>query len=169
MIGRVRRPPTEQTRRRPARRDTRPRAAAELYDAHGHALLGLAKLLLADRGEAEAVVVHVLRSAGRRRRASEDEADRRNLSRAVYLQATRSRLGPRAEPHYLQARGAASTRWSVGGLGVDTLSEQQRAVIALSLYGGHSHVDTAALLVLPTSVVDELLRSGLHRVRAERS
>lgn len=145
-------------------RRTRPPAPDELYDAHARDLVGLAVLLLGDRSEAEAVVVHVLREAGPRRRGPDDRDDRRCLSWAVYLLATRSRLGPDAERDGRPTREALRPRGHAGGIGVTALSEQQRAVLALSLHGGHSHNDSAALLALPTSVVDELLRSGLHRV-----
>jgi len=157
--------PTRHAPHRVARRRTRPAAAAELYDTHARDLLGLAKILLADRRDAEAVVVHVLRGAGSRRRAADDRGDRHTLAREVYLRATRSRLGPSAEP---RDREGALPRGSPDDLGWAALSDQQRAVIALSLYGEHSHFDTAALLALPTSVVDELLRSGLHRIGVER-
>ena len=141
---------------------------AELYDTHARDLLGLAKILLPDRRDAEAVVVHVLRGAGPRRRAADDRGDRHTLAREVYLRATRSRLGPSAEAHDRPDRGGALPPGSPDDLGLAALSDQQRAVIALSLYGQHSHFDTAALLALPTSVVDELLRSGLHRIGVER-
>lgn len=160
MIGVL--PPPARASRHGAPQDAPPPAVGELYDAHARALLTLASLLLDDGREAAAVVVHVLREAGRRRRAVGDRDDLRHLARGVYLRATRSRLGPAFGPHDLPEGG--SRTWP-GDHGLSALSDQQRAVIALSLHGGHSRADTAALLSLPTGVIDELLRSGLHRIR----
>lgn len=49
------------------------------------------------------------------------------------------------------------------------LSEQQRAVIALSLYGDRTYPQVADVMALPDLVVRDLLRSGLRRLRADES
>lgn len=143
---------------------TRRSGPAALYDVHARDLLGLASLLLDDRDEAEAVVVHVLCETALRRPSDDDRADRRVLARAVFLRATRARLGSGPLPHR-PAGGSGPCSPSSGGHPLTVLSDPQRAVIALSLYGAHSRSHTADLLSLPASVVDELLRTGLHRIR----
>lgn len=146
-------------RRRPtARPVTRPGDCEQMCDAHAAALLALADIVLDDPDEAQSAVVEVLRAAGQQQRAADDRAERRDLAAAVYVRCARSRLGPRTPDHDRQV--------APGGIHLQLtgLSDQQRAGIALSMYGAHTYTDTAELLSLPPAVVAELLRSGLARL-----
>lgn len=145
------------------RGDACPSAPEVLYDAHASNLLALAHFLLSSAQEAEHVVAHVLREALAQPRARDYRTDRCNLAREVYLRATGARSGPRPDTEVVPNSHAAAGSRASSIIAAD-LSDQQRAVIALSVFGSHSHVQTADLLSLSTGVVDDLLRSGLHRV-----
>lgn len=137
-----------------------------LYDDHGAALFAVARLLLDDLGDARGVVVDVLIENGRRQLPGQDV--RRYLACQVYLGCVRARMRrhavlPESEAHTLPPRAVRHTS-AVPGLA--ELSEQQRAAVALCLYGEHTYVDVADTLSLPPPVVTTLLRSGLRKLRA---
>ena len=147
-------------------------SAEELYDGHGGALYSIAWIILGDRAEAEGVVRHVLLEADGRPALDTSHGDRRrHLSRLVYLRCTRTRLTSRVLapdlPSSRRQRKGRSKPPIVVVLG--ELSEQQRATIALCLHGDHTYNDVADLMSLPATVVADLLRSGLHKLRAAES
>lgn len=144
-----------------------PETLASLYDAHAHALFSLACLLLDDREEAVSAVTQVLLHWSDRRRAGPDSSTRRNLARCVHLRCTRTRLGPHPVPHGMPVGRAPRARHEAASVtGVHALSDQQRAAIALSMFGDHSYEDVADVMSLPSEVISALLRSGLVRLRA---
>ena len=152
MIGLIRRTPTELAGREPS--------AAELFDTHVHDLLALAFLLLDDHHDAEVVVAQVLREACAQLRSSDDRGDRRALACDVHRRC----FSARTVKGNLLFRIATETDPSPMDRGLVTLSDQQRSVIGMCLFGGHTHAEAAQFLALPIWVVDELLRSGLHRL-----
>jgi len=137
-----------------------------LLEDHGPALYSLAFIILGERDQAEAAVVQVLLEARDRPLLDAHADSRRHLARCVYVRCTRARLGP--------GRGAGdlpSGRHRPDDSSATTiitrlaeLSEQQRAAIALSLYGDHTTTHIADLMSLPAPVVADLLRSGLHEL-----
>ena len=79
----------------------------------------------------------------------------------------RTRLLAPQPPAYLpSAAGATSSQQHAPMLaGLRGLSQQQRAMIALSLYGDHTYSQIADVMALPAPVVADLLGSGLHGSR----
>ncbi|MBA3782794.1 MAG: hypothetical protein H0X12_13205 [Nocardioides sp.] len=152
MTGLGRRQSGEVTRREPC--------AVGLFDTHAYDLLALAILLLDDQREAEVIVGQVLREACPRHRSADDHGDRLILADEVHRRSFISRSGQSK----VLFRMVSETDSSPIVEALPTLSDQQRAVIGLCLFGEHTNSEAAQFLALPVCVVDELLRSGLHRL-----
>lgn len=136
-----------------------------LLDEHGADLFSLAYTILGDHVEAEDVVAHLLSDACRRPHPNRDRGSRRNLSRRLYLSCTRVRIGPRLPYVPVERpvdRDAAAVTMMVR---LGELSEQQRAALALCLFGDHTYEQVADLIALPEPVVLQLLCSGLSEIR----
>lgn len=136
-----------------------------LIDEHSADLFSLAYIILGDHREAEDVVAHLLSDACRRPHRNPDRGSRRNLSRRLYLSCTRVRIGPRLPfvPADRPVDHDAAAVTVIMRLG--ELSEQQRATLALCLFGDHTYEQVADLIALPAPVVLQLLRSGLREIR----
>lgn len=155
---------TPTTRDKASLKRARPaRTLEELLESHGPDMYSMALIILGDRAQSEAVVVQVLFDALDRPLLDAHEDSRRHLARCVYLRCTRTRLGSgQGTDSLLSSRhwpdGRAATRIMTG---LAVLSGQQRAALALSLYGEHGFTQIADVMSLPAPVVAELLRSGL--------
>lgn len=165
------RPPRQarKDRGRPRPVGHRPRGTlAQAYDAHGSALFSLARVIVGEPTQAEAIVVHVLLDAETRSISGGGTPVRRHLARRVYLRCTRARLGVSSTSGDLPSgdyRPTTDPQTSIVAT-LSALSEQQRAVIALCLYGDHTYRQVADVMALPASVVADLIRSGLQRLRS---
>jgi RNA polymerase sigma-70 factor (ECF subfamily) len=161
----------------------RQEALAEAYRRHAGAVFGLARRLLNETALAEEVVqeiflrlwnqpdrfdaergslrsyllamthgrsVDLLRAEGSRRRREEKEARMTaeagyDLEREVWDMAT-----------------ADSVRSALDGL-----KEDERVVIELAYFGGHTYREVASILDQPEGTVKSRIRSGLKRLRVE--
>lgn len=129
-------------------------AMEKVYAEHGDDLLALAWTLLGNRADAKVVVIETLADACTAsdlgcREPIDGTADpdlKRRLSRLTYERC-------RARP--IVATGTAMP---------EVLSWQQRAAIALCMFGAHTCDEAASVLALTAATVAELLRSGLHEL-----
>lgn len=133
-------------------------------DEVGRRLVAFARVLLDDRVLAEEIVGAVLAETGEQ--AGQLESVRfRQLAHLVYVRCNRSRLGPIRSAH-----DPADPRCTAPlDAGLQGLSDQQRDVIALNLFGAHSRAQSAKEMCLPEDVVAALLRSGLRSLRSART
>ncbi|MGZ5366934.1 hypothetical protein [Aeromicrobium sp.] len=132
-----------------------------LIAEHGSALSALASIILIDRAEAEDEVTRMLAHVCELPIAIHDSGTRKRLSRRLYLNCTWARLvsdGPPAAPSRLES---SPDGFDASIARLTALSKQQRAAIALFLYGDHTYREMAELLAIPELVVLGLLGSGL--------
>lgn len=157
-------------------------ALAQLYDRHAAQMLGLANLILQDRGRAEDLVHDVFIEAWQR--ASTYQPQRSSV-RTWLLMRVRSRAIDRMRMlatarNYAQAH--ANTEEEVSGIGVDPsvvrdrfqvcralmkLPETQRVVIALGYFEGLSCQEIASRCDIPIGTVKSRLAAALNKLRAE--
>lgn len=138
--------------------------AGRLFDAHAPALITLANLLLDDPEVAETVVAQALIDACEHPGAlGSTHTTRQTLARTVYRHCARHREAA-ATPHGVSSTPAGGRRaeWVIGTLG--RLAYQQRAALALSLFGHLTYSEVADLLDLPPRHTAALLRSSLVEV-----
>lgn len=126
---------------------------------HGEALNLLAFAILDDAEVAERTVSVLLSRAAGEPLKTPEAGVRRTLSKRLYLNCTwmglTSRLsghGHSADVHDDEAAQRAE------------LAERRRAVVALSFYGDHDHLELAELLQLDAPVVLDLMREGLDEL-----
>jgi hypothetical protein len=134
------------------------RAAGELYDRHGTALLNLAVTVSGSRVDAASAVVAALASACADA-ASTDPAlpVLHELSRLTFQSCEVSNTS--APPTTLTARARDDV--VPGAVGLDSLGPRQRALVALTVYGEHTYREAGALLGLSPRVAAQLLRLAL--------
>jgi hypothetical protein len=138
-------------------RDGDVRAAGELYDRHGTALLNLAVTVSGSRVDAASAVVAALASACADA-ASTDPALSvlHELSRLTFQSCDVSNT---SAPTTLTAR--AHDDVVPGAVGLDSLGPRQRALVALTVYGEHTYREAGGLLGLSPGVAAQLLRLAL--------
>lgn len=149
-------------------RDARSRFVDHACDHHGEAMLGLAVMILGGPAEAELAVVDAISDAYARSlgtRAHDSGSLRRELARLTYWRCIRGRgPGTANDPPAATTVGLEPGSASLATESLRTLPVQERAAIALCLYGEHTYQEAADLLALPSETVAELLSLGLHRL-----
>lgn len=131
-------------------------AAVRVYDQHGGALYALASVLTGDSLTAEEVVVRVVCAAGAAASPGVPAELCRDLARSVYVEC--NDLGSRGSAR--SARGTRIVRGPAARL-VD-LSTEQRAALALAMFGGADYHWVADVMGLTPAEVAEHLRDGLR-------
>ena len=136
-----------------------------LAEEHGAALCALAAVILIDRERAEDEVARLLVHACSEPVTTLDGGSRRVLSRRLYLNCAWTRLVSGLSFSDPSAHEPSTDSFADRIDQLAALSEQQRAAIALFLYGDHSFQEVAELIALPAPVVVGLLRLGLAELR----
>ena len=127
-------------------------ALRRLWDGHGAAAYSLACALLGDEAAAADAVWLAMADVARDA-PDEPEELRRRLVCQVYRRAQQA-----AERTPGAARLPRAMVW------LSTLARLQRASLALCVYGGLTHRETAALLDVPPATVADLLTTGLREI-----
>ncbi|MGH3360807.1 MAG: hypothetical protein ACRDO7_18530 [Nocardioidaceae bacterium] len=148
-----------------------PQRTIRICEQHGVPLYLLGCVLTADEDDAVTVVADAIgqRYDGPAAADLREGPDaRRRLARHVYLEG--SRLGGSSTPARPAAPGEAADRGSLppAVLWLMRLSTQQRALIALCLFGGHTYREAAALMNIEADEAMTLLRDGCARALACR-
>ena len=156
----------------------RERAAfQELYGRYARSVLGLALRRLGDRGRAEDAVQDVFAAVWR----SAKSYDRTRgpggawlytIARNAIVDAQRRQPPPTvADPPELVATGPtpdeeAESSWNAWRVhrALETLTENERAVIDLAYFSGLSQSEVAGFLQIPLGTVKTRTRSGLARL-----
>lgn len=127
----------------------------ELYDRHGAALFNLAYVVSLDPLVADAAVVRAFTMASAATKHSVASITAYQLARLTFLAC------------YSDSPRSASAGSTAGSTGCwDAMSRRQRALLALTVHGGHSYRDAAALLELNPTEAAEVLRTTLHEAAA---
>lgn len=152
-----------------------------IFDRHAGAMLGLARRVLGDDGEAQDIVQEVLTRLwvepdrydacrGRLRSFLYRETHSRAIERLRSLRARRLReASPRARwaevvPDDLEEEVVGSLRSETVRRALLGLSPDERTVIICAYYGGLTYRETATRLGLPEGTVKSRIRSGLRRL-----
>ncbi len=159
-------------------------AVAELYDRHAGRLLGLARRILGDGGEAEEVLQEVFLFAWRS--ASSFDPSRGNVltwlriatrSRAIdHLRARRPASRPEIRSLEELSEGPAASddveasssgrQWgAICRSAVRQLPEEQRRALELAYFEGLTHQEIAARTKTPLGTVKTRVRLGLMKLR----
>lgn len=132
---------------------------------HGSTLYTLAHVLAGDREHAEQLVLQAIftgRAGGVTRNPADPQDGLRRLARLIYLQWCAD-VGPKSVP-----AASAPQPGALAGptllLGLKAMPHEQRAAVALCMFGGHSYRQAAEVLVLPAEAVAELLRDALYEL-----
>lgn len=173
----------DELRARLASRDER--ALAELVELLSPWLLGIAQSMLQDSDEAEEVVLETFRIAWDRVPAADEGprglipwilriARNRTVDR-LRSRSRRLRLVQRLAPveesvaAAVEPDEAAHPGWHVHASvhhALSELPEEQRRVVRLAYFEGHTHSEIAARLEIPLGTAKTRLRLGLDRLRA---
>ncbi len=161
----------------------RQEALAEAYRRHAGAVFGLARRLLSEAALAEEVVQEVFLRLWNQ--PDRFDAERGNL-RSYLLAMTHGRSvdllraeGSRRRREEKEARMTAEAGydlerevWDMATAdsvrsALDRLRDDERAVIELAYFGGHTYREVAEILDQPEGTVKSRIRSGLKRLRVE--
>jgi RNA polymerase sigma-70 factor (ECF subfamily) len=162
-------------------------ALAELYDRHAGRLLGLARRILGDGGEAEEVLQEVFLFAWRSASAFDPS---RGQALTWLLIATRSRsidrlrarrpasrpeirsldevavaAGGPAAPDDVEAASTARQWETLCRAAVEQLPEEQRRALELAYFDGLTHQEIAERTSTPLGTVKTRVRLGLMKLR----
>jgi RNA polymerase sigma-70 factor (ECF subfamily) len=156
-------------------------ALAEVYRRHGGAVYGLARRVLNSSIEAEDVTQEVfLRLWNQPDRFDPSRGSLRSFllaqSHARAVDAIRSLNARRAreiKDAAKTARGAYDMQHEAWDLSLadqvaralEELPEEERRVIQMAYFEGHTYVEVAALLDQPEGTVKSRIRSGMRRMR----
>jgi RNA polymerase sigma-70 factor (ECF subfamily) len=157
-------------------------ALAEVYRRHGGAVFGLARRVLHNTAEAEDVTQEVfLRLWNQPDRFDPSRGSLRSFllaqSHARAVDAVRS-LNSRRLREVKDAQRTASADydmqhevWDLAladqvARALGALPEEERQVIEMAYFGGHTYVDVATLLDQPEGTVKSRIRNGMRRMRA---
>jgi RNA polymerase sigma-70 factor (ECF subfamily) len=159
---------------------------AELYDRHAGRLLGLARRILGDGGEAEEVLQEVFLFAWRsassfdpargqvltwlliatRCRAIDRLRARRPASRPEIRSLDEvSATGGPAAPDDVEAASSGKQWESICRAAVGQLPEDQRRAVELAYFEGLTHQEIAARTSTPLGTVKTRVRLGLMKLR----
>lgn len=157
-------------------------ALAEVYRRHGGAVFGLAKRVLANSTEAEDVTQEVfLRLWNQPDRFDPARGSLRSFllaqshGRAVdAVRSSSSRRAREARDAMRTARSSYDMQHEVWDLAVadqvsqamGELPEEERRVIELAYFDGHTYREVAELLNQPEGTVKSRIRNGMRRMRA---
>ena len=142
-----------------------------MFRAHYRPLVGLARLLLHDPGQAEEVVQDAFVSLHRRWSTVQDPLP---YLRAAVVNGSRGRLRKRstAQRHLRVAEPASPTEPDAGALraeehrkvaaALDRLPDRQRACVSLRFYSGLTEAETARALGISAGAV----KTHVHRAMA---
>ena len=156
-------------------RGKRPEAIGQLLDAFGRELMGVAFLIVRDRGDAEEIVMDTLITAWRR---AGDLRDDDALHAWLLRIATRHALSRRrrrrhattplelAKPLAAASSGEPSSDRLFMAEALEALPPRMRAAIALHHYVGLSVPQVAAAMDCSQNTVKSNLRDGMARLRA---
>jgi hypothetical protein len=138
------------------------RSAGDLCDVHGSALFSLAWMILGDRDDAEFVAVQAVLDACSGPVHVAHASDRWEMARYVYVRCVRhqqaaGRYSQNGSPDHGESDTTSKT--------LELLSANERAAIALGIFGEHTYEEIADLMHLRRPEVAVLLRSGLHALR----
>lgn len=142
--------------------------ANHAYDHHGTSMFCLAMVVTGRAAEAEMAVVDAISEARGRSsctRADDHDSLRHELARLTYWRCIRGR-GP-GTMDYVPSAPTVGFDHRSGALATEslrTLPVQERAAIALCLYGEHTYQEAADLVALPPTTVAGLLSVGLRRL-----
>jgi len=157
-------------------------ALAEVYRRHGGAVYGLARRVLSNATEAEDVTQDVfLRLWNQPDRFDPNRGSLRSFllaqSHGRAVDAVRS-LNSRKRRESRDAQQTASAEydmqhevWDLAladqvARALGDLPEEERRVIELAYFEGHTYVDVAKLLGQPEGTVKSRIRNGMRRMRA---
>ena len=156
-------------------------ALAEAYRRHAGAVFGLANRVLADRTLAEEIVQEVfLRLWDSPDRFDPERGSLRSFllaqchGRSVDLvRSEQARRGREEREHRKRAEAGYDLEHEVWDMAVaehvrealDELPVDERRVIELAYFGGHTYREVAAMLDQPEGTVKSRIRSGLRRLR----
>ena len=125
----------------------------DLWDHHGRSVYALACALLGDEAAAtQAVTLGMSDLAHSTESVSEKDA-RRSLARHVYWRSQE-----------LADETSRTLQLPPAMVWLGQLAQLQRACLALCIFGGHTHRETAGLLGVPPLTVAGLVTSGLKEV-----
>jgi hypothetical protein len=130
-----------------------PRELEDLWDRHGGSAYALACALLGNEVAASEAVRLAMADVARSHRGVSTEEARHSLVRHVYRHA-REPVGETSGTVLLPPVMV----W------VSQLARLQRASLALCVFGGLTHRETAALLDVPPGTVADLLTAGLREL-----
>jgi len=156
------------------------RALQVLYERHGAAVYGLARLVLVDADRAEEVVQEVfLRlwneperfdpARGKLRSFLNRQAHSRAVERVRSEEARRRREQrhdrENVDPAYdVEIEAWELIRSELVKDALDELSEAERQAITLAYFGGHTYREVAVMLDLPEGTIKSRIRLGLNKL-----
>ena len=137
----------------------------ELLDRHAGSLWSMALFFFDDLDRAESVVAELLVDAAVEPYTMSQADIRRDLSRRMYLTSRRlsMRRGP---PAGTLLRPDEDATGSVTHVLLTTVTEQERAAIALCWLGEHSYQEASELMSLPARDVLNVLWTGLQALES---
>jgi RNA polymerase sigma-70 factor (ECF subfamily) len=157
-------------------------ALAEVYRRHGGAVYGLARRVLSNPTEAEDVTQEVfLRLWNQPDRFDATRGSLRSFllaqshARAVdAIRSLNSRRAREAKDSFRTATAAYDMQHEVWDLALADqvatalggLPDEERRVIEMAYYEGHTYVEVAELLGQPEGTVKSRIRNGMRRMRA---
>ena len=160
-------------------------ALAEVYRRHAGAVLAMARRILGDRERSEEVVQEVfVRLWNQPDRFDPDRGSLRSFLLAQahgrtidLLRADSARRGREERDARQAATRAQDVEMEVAGIvmaeqvraALAALSEDERHVVQLAYFGGHSYREVARMLGQPEGTVKSRMRSALGKLRRELS
>jgi DNA-directed RNA polymerase specialized sigma24 family protein len=137
-------------------------SAERLVDEHVGSLFSAACLILSDHGEAASATVAAFVDAWSAPARSVCEPGRRELARYLYFECAHQRAADStADTGARSLEGSGCATIPAQG----SMSQHQRSVLALALFGALTCQQIADLIHLPTPTVANLIRSGLRNLR----
>ena len=125
----------------------------DVWDRHGRSVYALARALLGDEAAATQAVTLGMSDLAHSIESVSAKDARRSLARHVYWRS-----------QDLTADTARTLHLPPAMVWLGQLAQLQRACLALCVFGGHTHRETAGLLGVPPMTVAELVTAGLREV-----
>lgn len=134
-----------------------PLPVEELWDAHGRSLFALARTLLGDESAARRAVTSAITTLYEDHGGPEPASALRTSARYVF-----------AHSEAMRTRSALVTFEPVGTSSTSALRRMalnQRRMLALCIYGGHTYRDAAAAMGISEDTAAQLITAALKRRR----